>query len=66
MEDHVKRMIAERTELEEKMRKLGDFITTNKGFALLSDEKQFLMRQQYEYMTNYQGVLQRRIELESY
>lgn len=62
MEDFVKRLITEESELSEKIEKLGLFLDTEK-FKELDIEMQNLMIEQYNYMHQYDQVLVKRIAL---
>ena len=61
--EFVLRMYAERTELQEKMVKLNNFMTTPE-FKLLPIVKQSLLRDQSKAMNDYFQILTVRLELE--
>jgi hypothetical protein len=61
MQPHQQRVVDEKSELDEKRGKLGDFIKTSPIFAgLPEDEKERLVRQE-SCMTEYSGILGERI-----
>ncbi|MBR2505950.1 MAG: hypothetical protein IKB70_03325 [Bacilli bacterium] len=62
MKDFVKRMMTEKQELDEKKKKLFDFMTTMEYQNLSADEK-FLLGIQYNAMCIYSSTLFRRINL---
>ena len=62
MKDFVKRMMTEKQELDEKKKKLFDFMTTMEYQNLSADEK-FLLGVQYNAMCIYSSTLFRRINL---
>lgn len=62
MELHVKRMLVEHKELQEKVSKLVVFINENPTFDKLSYDEQVDMRIQLSAMQTYLIVLTRRIE----
>lgn len=62
MKDFVKRMMTEKQELDEKKKKLFDFMTTMEYENLSADEK-FLLGIQYNAMCIYSIVLFKRINL---
>jgi len=64
MEEHIKRMIDEFNQLEERASKLNLFIETNDIFKTLPKEKQDLMRLQLQGMRVYEYALNKRIALE--
>lgn len=61
---HVQRMIDEQIDLSDKLGKLEAFILANPVFKQLSKDRQKLMRQQYDAMHLYNGILKERISLE--
>ena len=62
MKDFVKRMMTEKQELDEKKKKLFDFMTTMEYQNLSANEK-FLLGVQYNAMCIYSSTLFRRINL---
>ena len=64
MEEHIKRMIDEFNQLEERASKLNLFIETNDIFKTLPKEKQDLMRLQLQGMRVYEYALNKRLALE--
>ena len=62
MKDFVKRMMTEKQELDEKKKKLFDFMTTMEYQNLSADEK-FLLGVQFNAMCIYSSTLFRRINL---
>ena len=64
MEEHIKRMIDEFNQLEERASKLNLFIETNDIFKTLPKEKQDLMHLQLQGMRVYEYALNKRIALE--
>lgn len=62
MEDFVKRMIEEKTILEQKYCKLRDFLCSEK-IKNLDKENRILLSMQYNIMGAYLCVLERRIEI---
>lgn len=60
MAPHVKRMVEEQFELEERLGKLRAFCTTS-VFAALAPIDQELMQAQYDAMNEYANILARRI-----
>ena len=63
MEDYIVRMIEERDQLNERLRKLFIFRTSEKFYALTRKQK-FLLNEQFDAMRRYEDVLTRRIENE--
>ena len=57
------RLIEEQADLNEKVEKLKSFIEGNKVFITLSEEHQKLLCEQFRYMSNYNLILLKRIEL---
>lgn len=55
------RVIAERSELEEKIAKLGTFLSGTL-YAKLPQAEQLLLSEQYSVMTRYSSILSKRIE----
>ena len=62
MKDFVNRIITEKQELDERKKKLFDFMTTTEYQNLSADEK-FLLGVQYNAMCIYSIVLYKRINL---
>lgn len=62
MREHQKRVVEEKEELDAKIEKLKTFITTNGTYLKLPIEDQFLLSDQFWYMSLYSDVLSRRIE----
>lgn len=63
MEDYIVRMIEERDQLNERLRKLFIFRTSEKFYTLTRKQK-FLLNEQFDAMRRYEDVLTRRIENE--
>lgn len=62
MEAHQQRVVDEKTELDVKLKKLSDFLETDK-FKSLDEKERYLLKRQHEYMSNYSDILEERIEL---
>lgn len=62
MEDYQDRVILEKTVLDEKTTKLGQFIR-QASFLDLPEIQQNLLRQQHVVMTEYAAILQKRVNL---
>ena len=62
MKDFVNRLVTEKQELDEKKKKLFDFMTTTEYQNLTANEK-FLLGVQYNAMCIYSIVLYKRINL---
>lgn len=62
MEDYQKRVIEEKSDLDEKIKRLEEFVNAD-SFSELSSSEQGLIMVQHEAMHHYSGVLERRIEL---
>lgn len=61
LQPHQQRVIDERKELDDKIKKLGSFILDNPIFLTLETEEQIDLKSQYEFMNKYLSVLDRRI-----
>jgi hypothetical protein len=61
LQPHQQRVIDERKELDDKIKKLGPFILDNPIFLTLETEEQIDLKSQYEFMNKYLSVLDRRI-----
>lgn len=57
------RLIEEQADLNEKVEKLKQFIESNKVFITLSVEHQELLCRQFRYMSDYNLILLKRLEL---
>ena len=57
------RLIKEQVDLNEKVEKLKEFIEGNKVFITLPVEHQELLCEQFRYMSDYNLILLKRIEL---
>jgi hypothetical protein len=62
MKPFIQRIVDEKTELDERARKLGDFVKSEK-FHSLNSEMQSLMVEQYDVMKGYSVFLGKRLEL---
>lgn len=62
MESFIQRIVDEKTELDERAVKLGDFVKSEK-FHSLDSEMQSLMVEQYDVMKRYSVILGKRLEL---
>jgi len=62
-QDYQVRMVAELTQLEAKVQKLGAYITSDK-FGELDPRKADLLRRQMDYMNMYTSILTQRVGLE--
>lgn len=60
---HIDRMLAEKSELAEKVVNLTKFICSNPTFKTLSEREQNLMREQCNVMSQYHDILDERITL---
>lgn len=61
MEPHQQRVIDEKNELDERAKKLSDFIGLNPIFAKIDGEEQERMKEQCEIMWEYSEILGKRI-----
>ena len=61
LEPHQQRVLDEKIELEDRFKKLDQFILDNPIFQSLSEEDQVLMKDQKRYMEGYLSVLEKRI-----
>jgi len=61
LQPHQQRVIDERKELDDKIKKLRPFILDNPIFLTLETEEQIDLKSQYEFMNKYLSVLDRRI-----
>jgi hypothetical protein len=61
MQPHQERVVVEKHELDEKLDKLGAFLT-GKIMHTLPDDEQARLRRQYALMRDYSSILQERIE----
>lgn len=59
---HQERVVEEKRELDEKLSKLGDFITESPIFGKLDTDEQIRLRRQYGIMSQYSEILAQRIE----
>lgn len=57
------RLIQEQLDLSEKVKKLRTFIDENEVFKTLFEEHQYLLKKQLYYMSGYDAILQKRIDL---
>lgn len=62
MKPFIQRIVDEKTELDERAGKLGDFVKSEK-FHSLNSEMQSLMVEQYDVMKGYSVFLGKRLEL---
>ena len=62
MKPFIQRIVDEKTELNERAGKLGDFVKSEK-FHSLNSEMQSLMVEQYNVMKRYSVILGKRLEL---
>jgi hypothetical protein len=62
MKPFIQRIVDEKTELDERAGKLGDFVKSEK-FHSLNSEMQSLMVEQYDVMKGYSVILGKRLEL---
>ncbi|WP_270438320.1 crAss001_48 related protein [Bacteroides bouchesdurhonensis] len=62
MEPFIQRILDEKAELDERARKLGDFVKSEK-FHSLDSEMQSLMVEEYDVMKRYLVILGKRLEL---
>jgi hypothetical protein len=63
MKPHEERLIAERNELLERMKKLREFIAENPIYQSLSQRERDLLSAQYNAMDQYDNILYERIQL---
>lgn len=63
MQDYVKRMVEEYSELNDKIEKLTGFLFGN-IFNELNDEKKRLLIEQRAFMMSYASTLRKRIDIE--
>lgn len=63
MNDYQMRVIKEKEELEVKIESLEAFIKKNPIFQTLPKEERILLRFQLDVMSEYNGILESRIEL---
>ena len=61
MEPHQQRVVDERIELDERAKKLSDFIGLNPVFETIDAEEQERMKEQCEIMWQYSEILGKRI-----
>jgi uncharacterized protein len=61
MQPHQKRALVEKHELDEKLDRLGSFLT-GEIMRTLPDDEQARLRRQYEVMRDYSNILESRIE----
>ncbi len=61
MSPHQERVVAEKAELDEKARKLSDFIGNSSVFPTLDPAEQERLREQNDVMWQYSEILGRRI-----
>lgn len=59
---HQQRVVDEKTELDERRAKLGDFITVNPIFQGLTEAEQERLKRQRKIMSEYSDVLGERID----
>lgn len=62
MKPHIKRMVDEARELEDKIWKARDFVNSENGNKFLDEDQQKLLRLQIQKMQEYLDVLEIRIE----
>jgi hypothetical protein len=62
MQPHQQRVIDEKTELDEKLSKLHDFIQDNPMFKTLPEDEQKRLGRQDFIMAEYSNILRERIE----
>jgi len=62
MTDYQERVVIEKKELDEKIKKLNDFINDNPIFSSLGYAEQVRLRYQIQYMSQYSEILKERIE----
>lgn len=63
MQPHQQRVVEEKKELDEKAKKLSDFIGNSSSFDELDSVEQELLKVQNDIMWQYSEALGRRIEL---
>ena len=61
---YIEKVSEEQKELGEKISKLALFIFTDDDFKKLSEEKQDLLKDQFEIMKEYYEILHKRLKLE--
>jgi len=61
LQPHQQRVVDEKTELDEKLKKLGAFISSSSVFLSLPEDEQLRMKHQAMHMSNYSRVLGERI-----
>lgn len=61
MEPHQQRVVDEKSELDERAKKLSDFIGLNPVFETIDAEEQERMKEQCEIMWQYSEILGKRI-----
>lgn len=61
MQEHQQRVVDEKTELDEKLVKLSDFLATNPLFNDLDPAEQDRLKRQNDIMLEYSQVLEERI-----
>jgi len=57
------RILKEEYELTNKLSKLDDFISNNPNFLNLPQKERYLLRRQFQFMSKYAEILQKRIDL---
>lgn len=62
LQPHQQRVFLERVELEQRVRKLGEFIKENPSFKLLSQTEKWNLQRQETVMSEYLGILNIRIK----
>lgn len=62
LSDYEKRVVEEKNELDDKIRKLSDFME-GEIFSSLTEKEQYLLRKQLLWITNYKKVLEERIDV---
>jgi crAss001_48 related protein len=62
MQPYQKRVVEERTALNEKISKLDRFIAEDEVFTVLPADEKFRLRQQLSTMMRYSSILSERIE----
>jgi len=63
LQPHQQRVVDEKAEVDERLRKLDVFITSNPIFGTLSDKEQELQTAQRGAMKEYSDILSQRIDL---
>lgn len=61
MKPHQQRVLAEKSELDERAKKLSEFIALNPVFLAIDPEEQERLKEQCEIMWQYSEILGRRI-----